>query len=202
MPNYSCQVTLFPSSNVIADAVVNTFSFSAVDDTVLPDIATALIAEYNGIVGRFPSTVRQNNHKMKFYDRADVEPRAPRLDLNWNFTVGTSGNTAPPEVAVVLSFQANQVSGIPQSRRRGRVYFGPLKATDIDAAGRPSISCVNDIANFGDSLLASSMADPDWEWVVWSSIAGPSIVTNGWVDDEFDTQRRRGRIATTRVVWS
>lgn len=203
MPDYLAQVTLFPQSNVLADASVNTFSFTAVSDADLPDIRTALVAEYNGVVARFSAAVRQNNHLIKIYDRSDATPRAPKFLANWNFASAPTGNPLPTEVALVLSFQGDQVSGIPQARRRGRVYFGPLNVGNSDTNGRPNATTLADFANFGTSLLAASDAAANWSWVVWSDVmGGPAFITNGWLDDEFDTQRRRGRSSTARTLWS
>lgn len=181
---------------------MNTFSFSAVDDTDLPSIATAVITAYNGFRPNYAGIVRQNNHTIKFYDRSDPTPRAPRYEETWNFAAAPSGNALPTECSLCVSFQANQVSGIPQARRRGRVFMGPLNSNLNAATGRPTAGLVTAGVTFGSSILASSVAAADWEWVVWSTVNNaPYIITNGWVDDEFDTQRSRGRDATARTVW-
>lgn len=203
MPNYSAQVSIWPVSNLSADVWQNTFSFSAVDDTDLPSIATALVACYNLWRPEMSLLSRQNGHVIKFYDRSDPEPRAPRYEESFNLSSAPTGAAMPPEVALCLSFQANPQSGIPQSRRRGRIYLGSISSASLASTGRPDGGCVAAAIAFGQSLLDASDAAPDWEWVVWSTVNNaPYIVTNGWVDDEFDTQRSRGKDPTGRSLFS
>jgi hypothetical protein len=42
-----------------------------------------------------------------------------------------------------------------------------------------------------------------WTWIVVSEVAGLNdvIVTNGWVDNAFDIQRRRGVTPTSRSTF-
>lgn len=203
MPNYSAQVRLVMVSAVPEDAVVNTFSFSAVDDTDLPDIATALITAYNGFRPNFSNLLAQNGHTLKMYDRADTEPKAPVYDETFNLSAAPTGAPLTPEISLCLSFQADPASGIPQARRRGRVYLGPLASGTMTGSGRPGAELVEDVTDFGQSLLDASFAAADWEWVVWSTTnSAPYIITNGWCDNEYDIQRRRGREATSRDVFS
>ena len=61
------------------------------------------------------------------------------------------------------------------------------------------------IAQAGEDLLTASLAAADWHWVVYSTVqpAGQRTadVVNGWVDDAFDIQRRRGLAANSRQVF-
>jgi len=196
------QVTIFPATNIIADASTNTWSaVTAPADfgTVFKD---SVLIFYQAIASMYPNTVRQNNHVWKLYDRADPEPRAPKSMGTFNFTVAPTIGPAPPEVAMCLSFQGTQISGIPQARRRGRVYIGPLRASTIDGNGRPAVANITQLRNAGEALRVASAAAAAWDWVVWSTVMQePAPVVNGWVDDEFDTQRRRGRVPTVRTVF-
>lgn len=202
MANLELQITLFPTSNIVADAITNTWSVvtGAGDDGSA--FKNAVVAFYVANLAIFPNIVRQLNHVWKIYDRADPEPRAPTLMGTFSFASAPTGNPAPPEVSICLSFQAPQVSGVPQARQRGRVYLGPLDASIIDASGRPAVSTLTTARNAAITLLAASVAAATWDWVVWSTVNGSAAgITNGWLDDEFDTQRRRGRLATTRYVF-
>lgn len=101
---------------------------------------------------------------------------------------------------MVLSFQADKVSGLPQARRRGRVYFGPLGGA-AEASGRPGTTLLSAVVAFGAALLSESNL-ADWTWVVYSTVNnGGAPVTNGWVDNSFDTQRRRGLEWTARTTF-
>jgi hypothetical protein len=42
----------------------------------------------------------------------------------------------------------------------------------------------------------------DMEWAVWSTTRSQMArVVGGWVDDDFDTQRRRGLTSSFRTKW-
>ena len=202
MPLYTTQVTLFPTSNLVKDATTNTWSVDALNLTQLGNFESALVVLYRALISIYPNTVRQNTHQIKSYNRADPKPRAPVTNSTWNFLAPTTGSPLPPEVSICGSFQAPPASGIPQSRRRGRVYFGPLNSSTLDAAGRPAPGIITTIRGGLEALRVSSAAAADWKWQVFSTrnLIGYTI-TNGWVDNEYDTQRRRGRIPITRTVF-
>lgn len=203
MPFYHVQLQIFPTSNLAEDAVTNTWSCAAnsTGDALL--FTNAVVGLYDTYRAMFPNIVRQNNHVYKVYNRADPEPRVPVLEGAWSFTAAPTLAPAPPEVAHCMSFQGDQLSGIPQARRRGRVYFGPLRLERIDTDGRPNATQMATLDAFGTALLAASVAGSGWDWTVHSSVpgVGDAIITNGWVDNEFDTQRRRGRVATSRLLF-
>jgi len=53
------------------------------------------------------------------------------------------------------------------------------------------------------SLLAPTETAGGWDWVVYSPTNGNTVnVDNGWVDNAFDTQRRRGLAVTARTNWT
>lgn len=202
MVAYKVQIVLGSTDNNPANFVTNTWACAAINDAAAGDFATAVIAFYNSCTALLPSIVRQNNHEYKIYDMLDPEPRAPVEEGLWNFSSAPSTDPLPPEVALCLSFQGVKQSGVPQARRRGRVYIGPLRAT-ISADGRPTAGAITILRNAGDALYDAGVASAgDWNWAVYSTVNGGTVdVANGWVDNEFDTQRRRGRIPTTRNVF-
>ena len=99
------------------------------------------------------------------------------------------------------------------SRRRGRIYLGPLAAVAADSStGRPNTSFVTAIKNAAAAYLASVTTDGTFTWVVHSHTTGASpgtydetgnsvTVNQGWVDNAWDTQRRRGMAPTTRSAF-
>jgi hypothetical protein len=109
----------------------------------------------------------------------------------------------PPEVAICLSYQAAKISGVPQARRRGRVFIGPLNTSAMGTDGRPATAFINALVGAADALKDPAGA-PDWDWSTWSSFdpTVSTVIDNGWVDNEFDTQRRRGRKYTTRTTFT
>lgn len=136
-----------------------------------------------------------------FLDRTAVDPRP-----------------LPSEVAVCVSYHGN-LAGLaeeqpagpvgpqgdihPRARRRGRLFIGPLNAS------------ASEITNYGSTVEVSSHTvavlraaalrlrdDTNTEWCVWSRTTGAlHQVAGGWVDNAFDTQRRRGTKATSRSTF-
>lgn len=204
MPNLRAIVTLNVSSAIAADKPQNTWHFqTAVGTTPYADIQAALAAFYNAIRGDLSGRVATNGHRTRIYDLADPEPRAPVYDVSWNFAGSTGSGALPPETALVMSFQGTRVSGVSQARRRGRVYIGPLDVASSDGDGRPATATVTAIRGAGQALLDASDAAANWKWAIRSEVDNTMVlVNNGWVDDAWDTQRRRGLDATTRQTFS
>lgn len=117
------------------------------------------------------------------------------------------GVPLPLEVALCMSFE-NVVDDVPARNRRGRVYIGPLQDAMTEDAGHlphPNNNLLNAVFDFGTSLLDQSIAsaDPHVTWSVWSRVnAALHNVAGGWVDNEWDTQRRRGARATDRAFFT
>jgi hypothetical protein len=110
----------------------------------------------------------------------------------------------PSEVALCLSFYAGR--NLP--RRRGRVYIGPLLTmaafTDSTTTGivRPSDSLRTAMTASAKTLQASAVT-AGLRWCVLSqSDSNLKDITAGWVDNAFDTQRRRGEDASSRMTWT
>jgi hypothetical protein len=199
MALYRALVTLNMTSGLNEDAATNTFHFDA--DTVadLADAYGSLLAFYQQLDNRLSNLIDENNVTVEWYRLSDTPPRAPvRLDTMTALAVGADEGV--PEVALVLSFQGAKISGLPQNRRRGRVYLGPLADT---AEPRPTSTTIQSILPAGQGLLDASNLSTNWTWVQWSPTNGIGIpVTDGWIDNEFDTQRRRGRKATARSTFN
>lgn len=144
---------------------------------------------------------------MKVYDLVDVPPRVPKHSATTPLasTLASAGSL-PTEVSLVISAQADPQSGSPQARRRGRVYIGGI-GTGLTAGGSSAFPVPSPTLLANAATAASNMANNgtviDWIWVVWSRVDSlPYPITNGWVDNAFDTQRRRGQAATARTLWT
>ena len=201
------QVTLNHDSALPEDVTVNTWSiFTATPkDPVGMASAFAAIKGFYGAIASYLSANLSGLGTIKAYDRADLTPRIPWLTDAVSFTPGTAA-VLPEEVAFCVSFQAAAASGSPQARRRGRIYVGPLGANaggNGSAANRPVAAFMTAVANAADSVLEASKAASAWNWNVYSEADGLGRpVNNGWVDNAFDTQRRRGLAPTTRTLFS
>lgn len=198
------------------DVVVNTWHFNfPVGDPAEGDFANIrerLETFYSTVyssVGfiRFAPWIVPASNTIKMYNLEDATPRPPIYEASMALTSVTpvTTSTIPPEAAICLSYQADGLAGVPQARRRGRVFLGGLGSAIQAGSGVtfPGIANANRtaIGDAADALMNGAIAD-GWIWVVWSrTTSSAAAVTNGWVDDEIDTQRRRGRAPTTRYVW-
>lgn len=205
MPTLRVQHELKLAPGFEASAPTNTFWFQTT--TVLAaaeDIADTLSGLYDGIRSLFPAQVEEEGHRIRVYDMADPEPRAPVLDTTYDLTSAPGGYPLPFQCSIVLSFQAPRVSGTDQARRRGRVYLGPLKNTLTQVDGSLDGTTTTAVAGFGAGLLSASVAAADWQWVVWSRTnEAHYAVENGWVDNVVDIQRRRQQDSSgvLRTTW-
>lgn len=215
MANYEAVVTLPFTTGLSEDIATNTFSFwsntPVADSVEALDIATALVDFYNAgttPIGRYLGDIvsrATDVARIDVYDRLATPPRAPLATDLFTLTAA-AGSTIelPTEVSVCLSFQGNRVSGLPQSRRRGRVYLGPLNALSSDqsttAAPRPAAAFVTSILAAAVAL-STNVQSAGLLWQVWSPTSQDGVdLTQAWVDNTFDTQRRRGVRATTRTT--
>ena len=200
------QTSIGVVSNLTADYATNNTYWVVPDPLDLPLVGAAIKAAYDLWRPQMGSNVRQTNHVTKFYNREDPEPRAPVLTYTWSLAAAPAGTNLPPEVSLCCSFQGDLMSGQPQSRRRGRNYLPFPSSAALGVDGRPPAGAITAAVAWGDSLLEFSKSSSEHTWVVASSFGVPgefdTIITNGWVDNEFDTQRRRGRDATARTTFS
>jgi hypothetical protein len=201
MPLYRVQCEIAMASGVPEDKAVNTWHCIADDLTNLDLFLTQLTTFYSSSDDKFSSLVATSGHRIRAYDLADLKPRAPVRDIPLSGITAVGSSTLPPEIALVVSFQGPQQSGIPQARRRGRIYFGPLTGLMNTTSGRPGGAPYTGLVSAVQTLLDASQAATTWAWAVYSPTNDTAIeVTSAWVDDEFDVQRRRGRQRTTRTL--
>lgn len=216
MAIYRAQFTLPYFTNLPTDVVVNDWHFSFIvgtpDDSNYEDLRDNLVTFYNAVYsGGLGGDVmapwcRPADASLKIYNVNDPTPRAPRWEgaatLADNRVVGSG---IPLESAICCSFQGDPVSGAPQARRRGRIFLGGLGAAteggDATSFPQPDTTLVASINTAAEAMLGAMFADL-WQWVVFSRVNNTGApITNGWVDNAWDTQRRRGNEATARAVW-
>ncbi len=213
------QVVIKHANAITADSMINNLSFSTADtlQQTLTEIFNATTDVYRGgqagdrISDFWSDQVAQNGHEVKLYNMDLPKPRVPVFESPWNLSAPPIGDPLPSECAAVLSFQGVGISGSPQARRRGRIFIGGFTKTASNGA-RPSLQMRNTLKQAGIRLKAASEAAAFWSWIVLSE-ANPgtptrpaypqtfAVVDNGWVDNAWDTQRRRGLSPTLRDVW-
>lgn len=203
MPNYRLQAIMKTADNVSENFQTNTLYFTADNAGVLPTISSVVAPLYQAIDTFWSNQLGSTNAlEQRFYDMGDPEPRVP---VYTSFSNLSGGGTTPlpNEVALVLSFHADAESGVPIARRRGRIYFGFWGEGNNDSSGRPDSFVTNAVVAFGQDLLDASVAATTWKWVQHSTVDNSyNIVTGGFCDNEWDTQRRRGRRRTARTTFT
>jgi hypothetical protein len=219
MANFLTTVQFPAVSGLPEDTVQNDFSWVASDLVTLRAMTTAAIPSFYNTV-HAPGTVTlasrlsaklsraANIATVKYYDvttHLDGSPHGSPVAIE-QFTLGAAvdGTCLPEEVAVVLSFHSLLTdipeeigSTRPAARHRGRIYFGPLN-TASNQASDASVEPQTNAALRGAALFFLGLASAPWS--VWSrASAAMFTVSGGYVDNAFDTQRRRGHRASART---
>lgn len=207
-------VTLPYLTNIPRDVTTNTFHFG-ITTSEADLVASWLVEFYNDSVPSGPTIAALlSTHisraadacTVEVYELDDPEPRVPVHIEPFTLGPATAGGNLPAEVALCASYQAPAEAGLPQARRRGRIFLGPFKATVATSTSgepaRPNASVLVTIAEACERL-AGKEGLGGGGWSVYSRVNDTSVgVTNGWVNNEFDTQRRRQPSPTAREVWS
>lgn len=175
-----------------------------------------------------PTVSRSAAPTFRVYDYGEVPVSLPARAGSpvytgaWASAIAAADNSGLPyEVAVCLSFHGD-LTGLaetipggpagpagdthPRARARGRMFMGPLTLTLIDtnftaptmlAAYRTNLAAAGAALRDNANLTADGV-----DWCVFSRTSALiSPVVGGWVDNEFDTQRRRGRAPTARTTF-
>lgn len=208
------QVILPFFTNLPTDVITNVMHWETDDSTPVPDeaafITPRLSAFYTDVYGsgRAANYVNWAGARIKIYNLADTPPRAPVIDAPLGIGITPSPSQLPTEVAVVLSYHADPVSGIPAGRLRNRIYLGGWATTlmvagsvstfpTIEAGARTTITAA------ASNLLAANTATLQWKILSQATgLAITSDIVGGHVDNTPDTQRRRGVLASARTLWT
>lgn len=178
----------------------------------LPDVAQALVDFYLGMEGWLSSVLSSstNAHFIRSYIvRPGAGPQGQDLlgspqNLRTFTTAALSAQPPmPSEVACVLGMNADLTNVAeelgqtrPASRRRGRVYFGPLPTNAISNQGsdaRPLAALRTALLNEGEGLVDAISVGTAHQLAVYSRTDGDARpVIRMTVDDAFDTIRSRG----------
>lgn len=204
-------VALNSVSNVAEDASINTWHVAGADlATNVVDIGDALTTFYNTFGGRLASTVNRTGspHTITVYDLNDVEPRVPLIIGTFSIdTAAGDSQNLPSEVAMCLSLSGETIGGVNMARRRGRVYLGPwnesMSGNGDDEPARPASIYTDVIAEAATDLLDEVAGLTGGPLISVYSRADSTLrpVEHGWIDNAWDTQRRRGVDSTARTVF-
>lgn len=224
------QVTIPNDSALPRDSVVNTWSFrvpgSLDGDLYAADVKSRLAGFYSAWGASISSAYNPGGATIKLFDFGESQPRIPFYESALTITgATTTSNDMPNEVALCLSFEGDRLSGFNQRRRRGRVFLGPFQiaAGDYEHITNSFVDALMTAANTwlldpGGTYLA--------DWAVYSPYTHHDVpvgeklnpdtmpevplllnasfvqVTKTWMDNSWDTVRRRGVEATYRKVYN
>lgn len=212
MPVYRIQVRFKAASGLPKDDVTNTWHFRQLPQpgggVTNPTNVFDMLRDFyqdddapNNAPGKYINNTMLRSYDLTMYNLEDNPPRVPVAESTGTLPNMGWSNILPSEVALVASFQAERQSGVNQARRRNRIYLGPLTTATANNYG-PTKPMREDLATACNRMLDAANASIDWQWVVWSPTANEwALVDNGWVDDAWDTQRRRGYKAGSRELW-
>jgi hypothetical protein len=211
MPLVRTMVTIPADTAVGRDALVNTWGFNIHTGTAsaaLPSIKARLKTFYDAWSSYRGSSCDWVNASIKGYDMSHSKPRAPVFDELLGLSAAQGTNTMPHECAVCLSFQATKSSGVSQRRKRGRIYLGTFTMSSHNGTSTPiglDSTFHTLLQTAAQAMLNGMSTDPDYDWVVISEATGAPAsydVHDGWIDNAWDTQRRRGQAATSRKTFT
>lgn len=179
--------TALPRDNLVINPVFQTANPAPEYDTLCNDWANAVQLVF------FPSSPPEI--RVKAYD-VQEHPHGPPKAEKVNNVGAIRSSSYPREIALCLSFFA----GTNVKRRRGRLYI-PLAWFQLSGppTQRPTVSHQNKVAELVPKLTGLGGVDMDWS--VYSKVDDTSRPVSNWfVDNEWDIQRRRGFRGTDRIT--
>lgn len=217
MAEYQLRVVMPYRSGLPADVAVNTFNIIVTGEPTAGAF-DLLKAFYNtATAGADPLATYMSNYLDRAANRCRFEAYeidlatglmgTPTAVVPWTLgAVAADTDDLPLEVALCGSFAAGAADGVPAARRKGRVYVGPWNTsairTDLTTEyPAPSGQIRNAIAA-ASKRLVDGAAEAGVPLCVYSRKDKALYpIVRGWVDDAWDTQRRRGNDATARTRW-
>lgn len=208
MPSLRCQAVFQGASGLPEDRFVNTFHFTWVTGDSYLDMVAAATAKVDDFYTASPGTEAAiGSYLSPYVNRAFVVkgydlslPPGEREPFEWPSTLpATTATGLPEEVAICLT-----IRGAPPvtPRRRGRIYIGPLSDTtnvivpaSTGGPARPKVTSSNSVTEAileSAAALAGGPGLPVWSIRSVTPTENFVLVNDGYIDNAFDTQRRRG----------
>ncbi len=210
------QVRFARTSLLPEDVVVNTFHFFVSGTTVSAANAATITQKVidfykrpalpGSAITQFISQVisrSQDAHEVRVYDMGNPIPRQPITSTFFSILSANSTTVLPSEVAIVLSLKAPVPIGGNPKRYRGRLYIGPLTTNVLGSSENGDVRIPSgtrqQLLDAAVGLMAG--AAETIAWGIWSEVDQElRRITSAYVDDAFDTQRRRGSKSSERTT--
>jgi hypothetical protein len=196
-----CEVSIHAADDIPRDFAVNTVYHNITDIDILSDTdwtnhANEVRDAFTGADSDDEDFTLFNGRvvEVKAYDMADAKPRPVKAHVITTPGIAiAAADLGPRQVALCLSYYAAR--NLPTTR--GRLFLGPINSpTPVPGSGLMGL-----VLNLGHALFNIGGANVHWQQR--SEKTGvTSTITNWWVDNRWDTQRRRLVKATSRVTGS
>lgn len=187
------QVNFNNSNNLPRDRYVNTLYYDATaagPEPICDGIAAAYVSHILGFHGGQIGSMTINAYP------PGRNPGGPAFSKKYAYAPSGSGS-GPAEVALCLSYYADT----NQPRNRGRVFLGPFSASAINGE-RPEPRVMNAALAWARAIAAIGGGNVA-NWLQRSATDNNySAVSNFYVDNAWDTQRRRGAQPNGRLTGS
>lgn len=195
-------VEIESTSSLPKDRIVNSWYTISTTDPSPTEVNTiaAAIAVFYTTISTWGASIALTGHKIVSYRLSDPEKRVP-VNTHTFGPLTTGPDALSRETAMVLTFQAAIASGDNPRTRKGRIYVGPWNASG-NGYERPSSAArtllTNTAKSVNDTLVAMSNATA----LAVHSEKDQTLrqAVEVWMDDAWDTQRRRGLLPTTKTV--
>lgn len=189
------QVQLQGITGLPEDRYVNTLAFQG--DDFDSGKADELWDKFNTFTTQHGGGLAAGPHWIKAYHMG-AQPQGPYFSKSYDRGVGLSGQ-GPAEVALCLSYASVDDPEQSLPRRRGRIYLGPFQGTETNKE-RPSPTLLEHALDLGEGIAQVGLAS-NLTWAIHSRTDGVlAKIESIWVDDAWDTQRRRGLSPLAKTV--
>jgi hypothetical protein len=201
---YFATVTIAQTTGETADSWQNTLSLQALS-TISPNLlevwTDTIWRMYEGWAtnGLLRGAARIG-HMIKVYEARVGINNFPIIEVPYSFGSQPGAVDLPREVALCISFRAQIPQNIPRARGRGRIFVPGFPESSNDA-GRPTPSVQGTLgAGYGNYFNDTLAIDaPIFPGVFSRTQDFVYPIVEAWVDNEWDTQRRRGTRPTSRL---
>jgi len=198
----TAQIILRTVDNLPANFVTNTLHFDSDDVGTAPTVLTPIVEDfYQANLGIIPTSIAEPGHQIKWYVTDQPTPNYPYETTEFVLGGFPAQPPLPSEVALCVSFESQKLNGVSQASRRGRIYFGPL-ATNIVSDGRPNNAAMITMGTAFQTMVFDALSSGNVLGVWSTKLQTFAPFANGWIDNAFDTQRRRGVEPTSRITWA
>lgn len=222
---YRVQAIFHGVSGLPEDRFVNSWGFMNLDLNNTPLGAAEMFgrvldafyftAAVNGstIAGFMSKHLVSANTEYRVYDLGNPPPRDPIIVTpQVALPPFSAADPLPEEVAVVLSLQGQNIgwdaqavgsiTPVPRKTRRGRLFLGPwgIAVMQSGTQGARVLPLLRDTIVDRANNIINSTENMSWDIISPTRLLSTKVI-GGYVDNAFDTQRRRGKKETERTAF-